>query len=176
METINWVDESFGSGCPPMTEWSALPGVHPAVTHQTGYMYFSDMEGNFQSRFHVGDRRPDISQGEYCSSHMGMTVTGIKRDLLVNAWYTGGMDVIDFTNPTRLREIAYYDPERVTGAWSAYPYTGPLFKKGRGVPVYVSDGVEDNENARGLEVYRPRIQRPSKSKLLDYLNPQTMEE
>jgi hypothetical protein len=176
METINWVDESFGSGCPPMTEWSELPGVHPAATHQTGYMYFSDMEGNFQSRFHVGDRRPDISQGEYCSSHMGMTVTGIKRDLLVNAWYTGGMDVIDFTNPTRLREIAYYDPERVTGAWSAYPYTGPLFKKGPGVPVYVSDGVEDNENARGLEVYRPRIQRPGKSKLLDHLNPQTMEE
>src|SRR5918994_2448173 len=54
METINWVDESFGSGCPPMTDWLARPW-HPAGTHQTGYMYFSDMEGNFQSRFHGGD-------------------------------------------------------------------------------------------------------------------------
>jgi hypothetical protein len=112
---------------------------------------------------------------------MGMTVTGIRRDLLVNAWYTGGMDVIDFTDPTQLREIAYYDPERVTGAWSAYPYTGPLFSRGplarlRGVPVYVSDGVEDNANARGLEVYRARILAPRKSKLLDHLNPQTMED
>jgi len=175
METVNWVDESFGSGCPPMTDWQARPW-HGAETHQTGYMYFSDMEGNYQSRFHVGDRRPDSTPGEYCSSHMGMTVTGIQKDLLVNAWYTGGMDVIDFTDPTRLKEVAYYDPERLTGAWSAYPYTGPLFNSGPGVPVYVSDGVEDNANARGLEVYRPKIQKPGKSKLLGHLNPQTMEE
>jgi hypothetical protein len=175
METINWVDESFGSGCPPMTEWRER-AWHPAATHQTGYMYFTDMEGNYQSRFHVGDRRPDATAGEYCSSHMGMTVTGIKKDLLVNAWYTGGMDVIDFTDPTRLKEVAYYDPERLTGTWSAYPYTGPLFNTGPGVPVYASDGVEDNANARGLEVYRPKIQKPGKSKLLGHLNPQTMEE
>jgi hypothetical protein len=175
METINWVDESFGSGCPTMTEWRER-AWHPAATHQTGYMYFTDMEGNYQSRFHVGDRRPDNTEGEYCSSHMGMTVTGIKKDLLVNAWYTGGMDVIDFTDPTRLKEVAYYDMERLTGSWSAYPYTGPLFKTGPGVPVYVSDGVEDNANARGMEVYRPKIQKPGRSKLLDHLNPQTMEE
>jgi hypothetical protein len=176
METINWVDESFGSGCPPMTDWQARPWHPTPQTHQTGYMYFSDMEGNYQSRFHVGDRRPDSTPGEYCSSHMGMTVTGIKKDLLVNAWYTGGMDVIDFTDPTRLKEVAYYDMERLTGSWSAYPYTGPLFNQGPGVPVYVSDGVEDNANARGMEVYRPKIQKPGKSKLLDHLNPQTMEE
>jgi len=48
METINWVDESFGRGCPPMTAWRERPW-HPAQTmQQTGYMYFSDMEGNFQ--------------------------------------------------------------------------------------------------------------------------------
>jgi LVIVD repeat len=175
METINWVDESFGRGCPPMTAWRERPW-HPAATHQTGYMYFSDMEGNFQSRFHVGDLRPDPRPGEYCSSHMGMTVTGINRDLLVNAWYTGGVDVIDFTNPTRPREVAYYDMARQTGTWSAYPYTGPMFKKGPGIPVYASDGVELNPAARGMEVYRPTIQKPGKSKLLDHLNPQTMEE
>ena len=107
---------------------------------------------------------------------MGMTVTGIQRDLLVNAWYTGGVDVIDFTKPTRLKEIAYYDTERQTGTWSAYPYTGPMFKKGPGVPVYASDGVEDNANARGMEVFRASVTKPGKSKLLDHLNPQTMEE
>jgi len=175
METVNWVDESFGRGCPPMTNWQAR-AWHPAGTHQTGYMYFSDMEGNYQSRFHVGDLRPDARPGEYCSSHMGMTVTGINRDLLVNAWYTGGVDVIDFTEPTRLREVAYYDMARQTGSWSAYPYTGPMFKNGPGIPVYVSDGVELNAQARGMEVYRARVQKPGKSKLLDHLNPQTMEE
>jgi hypothetical protein len=175
METINWVDESFGAGCPTMTDWQARPW-HPAGTHQTGYMFFSDMEGNYQSRFHVGDVRPDPSPGEYCSAHMGMTVTGIKRDLLVNAWYTGGVDVIDFTKPERLKEIAYYDMERQTGSWSAYPYTGPLFKNGPGIPIYVSDGVEDNANARGMEVYRAITPKPGRPRLLDHLNPQTMEE
>jgi len=175
METINWVDESFGSGCPPMTNWQAR-AWHPAGTNKTGHMFFSDMEGNFQSRFHVGDRRPDPRDGEYCSSHMGMTVTGIQRDLLVNAWYTGGVDVIDFTDPTDLKEIAYYDTTRQTGTWSAYPYTGPMFKTGPGVPVYASDGVEDNANARGMEVFRVIVEKPGKPKLLNHLNPQTMEE
>ena len=176
METVNWVDESFGSGCPTMTTWQPRPWNPAGGTHKTGSMFFTDMEGNFQSEFNVGDLRPDSSAGEYCSSHMGMTVTGIQRDLLVNAWYTGGVDVIDFTDPTDLKEIAYYDMERTTGSWSAYPYTGPMFKRGPGIPVYVSDGVEDNANARGMEVYRANVTRPGKSKLLDHLNPQTMEE
>ena len=63
---------------------------------------------------------------------------------------TGGMDVIDFTKPTRLKEIAYYDPQRDSGTWSAYPYTGPLFKTGPGLPVYATDGVENNAIAQGM--------------------------
>jgi len=85
------------------------------------------------------------------------------------------VDVIDFTDPENLEEIAYYDSDRLTGAWSAYPYTGPLFQSGGGVPVYVSDGVEDNANARGMEVYRAKVTTPGAGALLDHLNPQTME-
>ena len=176
METVNWVDESFGAGCPTMTTWQPRPWNPAGGTHKTGSMFFSDMEGNYLSMFNVGDVRPDPRDGEYCSSHMGMTVTGIERDLLVNAWYTGGVDVIDFTKPTRLKEIAYYDTSRQTGTWSAYPYTGPMFKNGPGVPVYASDGVEDNANARGMEVFRAIVPKPGKPRLLDHLNPQTMEE
>src|ERR687891_329042 len=87
---VNWVDESFGSGCPPMTQWQARPW-HPASLEQSGSMFFSDLaSGEFLSEFAVGDVRPSSAPGEYCSSHMGMAVMGIKRDLLVNAWYTGG--------------------------------------------------------------------------------------
>jgi hypothetical protein len=102
---------------------------------------------------------------------------GIKRDLLVNAWYTGGVDVIDFSNPTRLREIAYYDPVRNSGTWSAYPYSGPLFKGGPGrVPIYASDGVENNALAQGMVVYRTnKVPRPGRKGLVDHLNPQTMD-
>jgi hypothetical protein len=138
-------------------------------------MFFTDLEGKFLSEFHVGDLRPDPGDTEYCSAHMGMTIMGIERDLLVNAWYTGGVDVIDSTRPRRLREIAYYDPQRDSGTWSAYPYTGPLFKRGRGVPVYASDGVENHPLAEGMVVYRARVQRPSRRNLVPHLNPQTMD-
>jgi hypothetical protein len=174
-EVVNWVDESFGTGCPPMTTYQPRPWNPAGGTHKTGRMFFSDMEGNFLSEFHVGDVRPNPAAGEYCSAHMGMTVTGIKRDILVNAWYTGGVNVIDFTRPTRLREIAYYDPARNSGTWSAYPYTGPLFKRGGGLPVYASDGVTNNALAQGMVVYRARVQRPSRRNLVDHLNPQTMD-
>ena len=174
---VNWVDESFGSGCPTMTTYQPRPWNPAGGTHKTGRMFFSDMEGNFLSEFHVGDLRPNPGATEYCSAHMGMAVMGIKRDLLVNAWYTGGVDVIDFSKPTRLKEIAYYDPARDSGTWSAYPYSGPLFKRGPGrVPVYASDGVENNAIAQGMVVYRTNaIPRPGRKGLVDHLNPQTMD-
>ncbi len=174
-ETVNWVDESFGLGCPPMTDYESRPWNPAGGTHQTGYMYFTDLEGNYQSRFHVGDLRPDPGETEYCSAHMGMAVMGIEPDLLVNAWYTGGVDVIDFTDPFNLKEVAYYDPQRDSGTWSAYPYTGPLFQSGPGIPVYASDGVENNEIAQGMVVYRTEIEGPGPDGLVDHLNPQTMD-
>jgi hypothetical protein len=174
-ETVNWVDESFGTGCPTMTTYQPRPWNPAGGVHKTGKMFFSDMEGNFLSEFHVGDVRPDPRPGEYCSAHMGMAVMGIERDLLVNAWYTGGVDVIDFTRPTRLREIAWNDPARQSGTWSAYPYTGPLFRRGPGIPVYASDGVTNNAQAQGMVVYRTMIQKPSRRGRVDHLNPQTMD-
>jgi hypothetical protein len=118
-ETVNWVDESFGAGCPTMTNYQPRPWNPAGGRHKTGRMFFSDMEGNFLSEFHVGDLRPNPGATEYCSAHMGMAAMGIKRDLLVNAWYTGGVDIIDFSKPTRLKEIAFYDPARDSGTWSA---------------------------------------------------------
>jgi hypothetical protein len=176
-ETVNWVDESFGAGCPTMTSYLPRPWNPAGGTHKTGKMFFTSLEGEFLSEFHVGDLRPDAREDEYCSAHMGMAVMGIKRDLLVNAWYTGGVDVINFTNPTRLKEIAYFDPERQSGTWSAYPYAGPLFKKGPGrLPIYASDGVEMNLESRGMNVYRTKgLGRPGRKGLVDHLNPQTMD-
>src|ERR687891_2884588 len=185
---VNWVDESFdfaqpnprppgGGGCPNMTTYQPRPWNPAGGIHKTGRMFFTDMEGEFLSEFHVGDLRPNTGAGEYCSAHMGMAVMGIKRDLLVNAWYTGGVDVIDFTKPRRLKEIAYYDPVRNSGTWSAYPYSGPLFKGGPGkVPIYATDGVENNALAQGMVVYRTnKVPRPGRKGLVDHLNPQTMD-
>ncbi|HEU4544395.1 MAG TPA: hypothetical protein VFR23_24910, partial [Jiangellaceae bacterium] len=174
-EVVNWVDESFGSGCPPMTTYQSRPWNPAGGTHKTGRMFFSDMEGNFLSEFSVGDLRPDPSPGEYCSAHMGMAIPGINDDLLVNAWYTGGANVIDFSDASKPREVAYYDPQRNSGTWSAYPYTGPLYRSGPGIPVYASDGVTNNGLAQGMVVYRTLVQKPGKPHVLDHMNPQTMD-
>ena len=175
---VNWVDESFGEGCPTETEWQARPW-HPAGTQKTGRMFFGDVDGNFLSEFHVGDLRPQplTDPPPYCSAHMGMAVRGVNRDLLVNAWYTGGVDVIDFSDPTDLKEIAYYKFAGTFGSdnWSAYPYTGPMFRKGPGIPVYASDGVEDPETGRGTVVFRTRIPKPRRKDRIDHLNPQTID-
>jgi hypothetical protein len=172
-EVVNLVDESFGAGCPTITNWQPR-AWQPGGPHKTGRMFFTDLEGNFLSEFHVGDVRPNPAPGEYCSAHMGMAVLGIQQDLLVNAWYTGGVDVINFTHPTRLKEVAYYDPAVNSGTWSAYPYTGPKFKTGPGMPVYASDGVTNNAAAKGFVVYRAILQNVG-SHTVDHLNPQTMD-
>jgi hypothetical protein len=175
---VNWVDESFGEGCPTETTYQSRPWNPSGGTHETGRMFFSDMEGNFLSDFQVGRMRPQplTDPAPYCSAHMGMAVMGINRDLLVNAWYTGGVDVIDFSDPVNLKEIAYYKFGGTFGSdnWSAYPYTGPMFK-GRGIPVYASDGVEEPSTARGTVVFRALLPKPGKSKQVDHLNPQTMD-
>jgi hypothetical protein len=158
-----------------MTTYLPRPWNPAGGTHETGRMFFSDMEGNFLSEFNVGDVRPDPGATEYCSAHMGMAIMGIDRDLLVNAWYTGGVDVIDFTDAENLQEVAFYDPQRDSGTWSAYPYTGPLYDTGPGIPVYATDGVENNAIAQGMVVYRTLVQRPGRGHLVDHLNPQTMD-
>ena len=175
---LNTVDESFGIGCPPTTTWNSRPWNPAGGTHKTGRMFFSDTDtGAFFSELQVGDLRPDPAPSAYCSAHMGMAVMGIRRDILVNAWYTGGVDAIDFTNPSSLREIAYYDIAGPGPAgsdnWSAYPYVGPRFGRGPGIPVYASDGVHTPNSARGMVVFRARL--GQRAPQFDHLNPQTMD-
>jgi hypothetical protein len=180
-EVVNLVDESFGTGCPPRTTYQSRPWNPAGGTHKTGRMFFSDMDtGAFLSDFQVGDVRPEPDP-VYCSAHMGMAVMDVQRDLLVNAWYQGGVDVIDFTQPTRLKELAYYDiaPDGAAGSdnWSAYPYVGPRFQPGgprgrAGIPVYASDGL-GQPTGRRLLVFRALLQQPNQER--DHLNPQTMD-
>ncbi len=174
---LNTVDESFGIGCPPMTQWVARPW-HPAAVMKSGKMFFSDTEtGEFFSEFQVGDVRPDSDPRAYCSAHMGMAVMDIGKDLLVNAWYTGGVDVINFTNPEKLKEIAWYDIKGPawdgSDNWSAYPYVGPELRGRNGIPVYTSDGVHNPPTGRGFVVFRANVPEPKVTR--DHLNPQTMD-
>ena len=56
------------------------------------------------------------------------------RDIFVQAWYQGGISVIDFTDSSNPIEIAYFDrgpimkEELITGGyWSVYYYEGAIY-------------------------------------------------
>jgi hypothetical protein len=92
-------DESLGDGCPTVT-----PNIG-----DTGRTHFLDARtGQRQSFFTLDPAR--ALDDTYCSVHQGNFVrTRDGRYLSVSAWYQGGVNVIDFTNPRRPREVAYYD-------------------------------------------------------------------
>lgn len=74
------------------------------------------------------------SEAENCVAHNGSVVPVPGRDIFVQAWYQGGITVIDFTDSANPVEIAYFDrgpidEERLTlgGYWSAYWYDGKIY-------------------------------------------------
>jgi len=141
----NFIDESFGDGCPTVTtKTGGLEGGPREF--ETGNMFFFDTRsGKLLSEYR--NPRPtndDVSptSGKYCSSHLGIPVPARDRYLLVNAFYRGGSSVIDFSNPTAPREIAFADLEG-TNTWSAYTYPRRS-GKARSIPVYSNDGLSRN--------------------------------
>ncbi len=84
------------------------------------------------------------SEVENCVAHNGTLIPVPGRDIMVQAWYQGGLSVFDFTDPRRPVEIAYFDrgaidPAQLTlaGYWSAYWYNGHIYGSeiGRGLDV-----------------------------------------
>lgn len=71
---------------------------------------------------------------ENCVAHNGAIVPVPGRDIFVQAWYQGGISVIDFTNSKAPVEIGYFDrgpihpTHLVTGGyWSSYWYQGRIY-------------------------------------------------
>jgi hypothetical protein len=86
---------------------------------------------------------PQTSQ-ENCVAHNGSLVPVPGRDIFVQAWYQGGVSVVDWTDPTHPKEIAFFDrgPMDATklvgaGSWSAYWYNGHIYSSeiSRGLDV-----------------------------------------
>jgi hypothetical protein len=86
------------------------------------------------------------TQFENCVAHNGSIVPVPGRDILVQAWYQGGISIVDFTDAAHPFEIAYFDRGPVDGAkramggqWSTYWYNGYIY---------------GSEIARGVDVFR----------------------
>ena len=85
------------------------------------------------------------SEQENCVAHNGSIVPVPGRDIMVQAWYQGGMSVFDYSDSAAPTEIAFFDrgpidAKRPTlgGYWSAYYYHGRIY---------------GTEIARGLDVF-----------------------
>jgi hypothetical protein len=59
-----------------------------------------------------------------------MAVPGVSQDLLVNAWYTGGVDVIDFASGEPEGSLYKFGGTFGSDNWSAYRTPGPVFNGG----------------------------------------------
>ena len=113
---------------------------------------------------------------ENCVAHNGSIVPVPGRDIFVQAWYQGGISVIDFTDSSNPLEIAYFDrgpileDELITGGfWSVYYYQGTIYgtEITRGLDVLKlipSEYLTENEIAAAAMAYPvigpPRVFNP----------------
>ena len=85
------------------------------------------------------------SDMENCVAHNGSIIPVPGRDLFAQAWYQGGLSVMDFTDSDNPKEIAYFDRGPIDdkqlvlgGYWSVYWYKGHLYgtEITRGIDVF----------------------------------------
>jgi hypothetical protein len=85
------------------------------------------------------------TEQENCVAHNGSLVPIPGRDIFVQAWYQGGLSIVDFTDTAHPFELAYFDrgpldaaKRGMGGYWSAYWYNGYIYGSeiARGVDVF----------------------------------------
>src|SRR5262249_54592409 len=101
-----------------------------------------DSKLTFQSYYKLPAAQGD---SENCVAHNGSLIPVPGRDIEVQAWYQGGISIVDFTDAAHPAEIAYFDRGPIDpkvlvlgGDWSAYWYNGYIY---------------GSEIARGLDVF-----------------------
>jgi len=145
-----WHSASFandGSKVVFTDEWGGGLGARcrpndPNVWGSDAIFNLKDDKLNFASYYKLPAAQGDT---ENCVAHNGSLVPVPGRDIEVQAWYQGGISVMDFTDPKHVFEIAYFDRGPIDsktlvlgGDWSAYWYNGNIY---------------GSEIARGLDVF-----------------------
>lgn len=138
---------------------------------------FSIDEGKlqFESYYKIDAPQSDV---ENCVAHNGSVVPVPGRDIFAQAWYQGGLSLMDFTQTDAPKEIAYfdrgpiYDGQLVIGGyWSTYWYNGYIYGTEiiRGLDVFeleASEFLSENEIAAAKladmgAVFNPQQQFPT---------------
>lgn len=172
-----WTDE-WGGGTGPMCQAGSIMELG-------GNTIVTASPDNKKLTQHAYFKLPAAqSAQENCVSHNGGLIPVPGRDLYVQGWYQGGIDVMDFTDADHPFEIAYFDrgpidpPNDTTnasarsrytigGSWGAYYWNGYVYSSelDRGFDVYEltpSNQLSANELAAAklvkLKEYNPQSQ------------------
>jgi hypothetical protein len=157
-------------------EWGG--GVRPRCRSHDPLDWGADaiydiVDGELAFRSHFKIPAPQTEQ-ENCVAHNGSIIPVPGRDLFVQAWYQGGISVVDFTDSANPVEIAFFDrgpvdaEELVSGGfWSTYWFGSRIYgtEIARGLDVLAltpSEHLSENEIAAALlaeqTVFNPQQQ------------------
>jgi|TARA_B100000959_G_scaffold171074_1_gene179130 uncharacterized protein (DUF305 family) len=122
---VLFTDEWGGGGRARCRAWDPLNWGADAI--------YDIVDEKLEFRSHYKMPAPQL-ETENCVAHNGSIVPVPGRDIFVQAWYQGGISVIDFTDSSKPLEIAYFDrgpileDELITGGyWSVYYYEGTIY-------------------------------------------------
>ncbi len=156
-------------------EWGGggAPKCRASDPKQWGADALFTIDANHKMHFQGYYKMPAAQTSqENCVAHNGSLIPVPGRDIMVQAWYQGGISVFDWTDPAHAKEIGFFDRGPVDGtrmtmggSWSVYWYNGEIVS---------------SEIARGLDVFEltpsPLLTAneidAAKSVHLDYLNTQ----
>ncbi|GAA5088107.1 hypothetical protein GCM10023259_102360 [Thermocatellispora tengchongensis] len=103
---------------------------------------------------------------ENCVAHNGSLIPVKGKDLMVQAWYQGGISIWDFTDSDNPREIGYFERGPLSGtglggSWSAYYYNGYIYSsditKGLDV-IEINDPLTDPAKQVKLDAFNVQTQ------------------
>jgi hypothetical protein len=170
---ISWDGKKFGTM--DETGGGVTAECNGAAT-QHGFYYFYDVvkPGDpapaLKGRFTI----PRAQTPQICVSHNATVLPIRGRKLMSAAYYQGGNTLIDFTDMSNIREVAYADLEDETGmadSWSTYWYNGRIYVNG-------GLGRQGATANRGVDVFRltgSLADATRGAKRWAYSNPQTQE-
>ncbi len=132
------------------------------------------VDGKLVFRSHYKMPAPQTDK-ENCVAHNGSIIPVPGRDIFAQAWYQGGLSVMDFTDSANPKEIAFFDRGPVDakqmivgGYWSTYWYKGHIYgtEITRGIDVFA---LAPSEHLTEAEIAAARAARYED----DRFNPQT---
>ncbi|WP_201931533.1 LVIVD repeat-containing protein [Nocardioides donggukensis] len=143
------------------------PTCNPTVGPEKGADGIYDIvDGQLEFRSYWKIPRTQTNT-ENCVAHNGSLIPVKGKDIMVQAWYQGGISIVDFTDSSNPKEIGWFDRgplsnERLIlgGSWSAYYYDGYIYS---------------NDIQQGLDVLTVRDPRVASAKSVKFgeLNPQS---